>query len=84
MAAVDQGLFLIQEVIGRFKRVESILAIVGLFYVGKTATAVSSRLIEGIRVFVLSQFRWHDFTRYGQWAGMLSVRARARRQSSRT
>lgn len=68
MAAVDQGLFLIQEVIGRFKRVESILAIVGLFYVGKTATAVSSRLIEGIRVFVLSQFRWHDFTRYGQWA----------------
>ncbi|KAH7936079.1 inactive hydroxysteroid dehydrogenase-like protein 1 [Rhipicephalus sanguineus] len=68
MAAVDQGLFLIQEVIGRFKRVESILAIVGLFYVGKTATAVSSRLIEGIRVFVLSQFRWHDLTRYGQWA----------------
>lgn len=68
MAAIDQGLFLIQDVVVRFKRIESILAIVGLFYAGKTAAAVSARLLEGVRVFVLSQFRWHDFTRYGQWA----------------
>lgn len=68
MAAVDQGLFLLQDVIVRFKRFESILAFVGLFYAGKTAAAVSVRLVEGVRVFVLSQLRWHDFTRYGQWA----------------
>lgn len=68
MAAVDQGLFLLQDVIERFKRFESILALVGLFYAGKTAAAVSVRLLEGARVFVFSQFRWHDFTRYGQWA----------------
>lgn len=68
MAAVDQGLFLIQDLLERLRRVESILAIVGLFYVGKTASAVTVRLLEGFRVHILSQFRWHDLTRYGEWA----------------
>ncbi|CAN7937368.1 unnamed protein product [Ixodes hexagonus] len=68
MAAVDQGLYLIQDLLERLRRVESILAIIGLFYVGKTASAVTVRLLEGIRVHILSQFRWHDLTRYGEWA----------------
>ncbi|KAH9366244.1 hypothetical protein HPB48_008336 [Haemaphysalis longicornis] len=56
MAAIDQGLFLIQDVVVRFKRIESILAIVGLFYAGKTAAAVSARLLEGVRVCFLFFF----------------------------
>ncbi|XP_064462912.1 inactive hydroxysteroid dehydrogenase-like protein 1 [Ornithodoros turicata] len=68
MAAVDQGLFLIQEVIITLKRCESILAIIGLFYVGKTAAVVGLKLLEGIRVHILSHLRWQDFRKYGEWA----------------
>lgn len=70
MAAVDQGLFLLQDVIIRFKHFESILAIVGLLYVGKLSSAVAVRLYEGVRVHILSHLWWHDLTRYGPWAGM--------------
>lgn len=68
MAAVDQGLFLLQDVIIRFKHFESILAIVGLLYVGKLSSAVAVRLYEGVRVHILSHLWWHDLTRYGPWA----------------
>lgn len=68
MAAVDQLLLLFQEVNQRLKMYEGILAIVGMFYVGKTSLVILRNILRGFRVFILAKLFTHDFKKYGKWA----------------
>lgn len=68
MASIDQFSFLFQGINRNLRVCEDVLAIIGLFYVSKTAFAFTWNFLQGLRTHVFSRFRRLNLTRYGKWA----------------
>ncbi|MCL4135480.1 UNVERIFIED_CONTAM: hypothetical protein GTU68_065209 [Idotea baltica] len=67
--AVDSFDLFLKDTLPFLKKIEEILSLVGLFYVGKVGLSTLCDLTVGLRAHVFSKFRRRNFKqRFGKWA----------------
>ncbi|RWS25158.1 inactive hydroxysteroid dehydrogenase-like protein 1 [Leptotrombidium deliense] len=68
MAKVDSFNLLFNEMSKSAKRLEELLALIGLLYIGKQAITLTYHLINGCRIHFFSKLWPQNLSLYGEWA----------------
>ncbi|XP_076340440.1 inactive hydroxysteroid dehydrogenase-like protein 1 [Tachypleus tridentatus] len=68
MASIEYAVHLLRQISRYLKRYENLLAVVGALYASKISFIVAWKVLQGLRVYILSRLRQQDFKGYGKWA----------------